>query len=69
MKLKYNWKPVGGHVYQALNGARIHVTGGLIRLPDGETFHAQRLQFYKFMRMTGDNRKRSLMACVESLNA
>ena len=69
MKLTLKWKHLGGHVYQALNGARIHVTGGIIRSSEGETFHAQQTEFYKFMRMTGDNRKRSLMACVESLNA
>ena len=69
MKLRLKWKDLGCHVYQALDGTRIHVIGGVIRNPNGETFHAQQFQFYKFMRMTGGNRKRSLMACVESLNA
>ncbi len=66
MKLKLKWKHLKGSVYQALNGARIHVSGGLIRSPEGETFHAQQTEFYKFMRITGGNRKRSLMACAES---
>jgi hypothetical protein len=68
MKLRLKWKHVNGSVYESFDGWRIDL-GGWLRTPEGETFHAQQTEFYKFMRMTGDNRKRSLMACVESLNA
>lgn len=67
MKLKNNWKHVGGPVYEAVNGARVHVTGGLIRTEKGKTFHAQQTEFYKFMARTGGNRKRSMMFCAESV--
>jgi hypothetical protein len=67
MKLKLKWRHVKGSVYESINGWRIHISG-MVRAPSGETFHAQQTEFYKFMKMTGDNRKRSLMACAESAN-
>jgi hypothetical protein len=68
MKLKHSWRHVGGHVYESINLVRVHVTGGLIRYKNGETFHAQQTEFYKFMTMTGDNRRRAMMFCAENIS-
>lgn len=67
MKTKYKpgpgWKYLGSAVYEKYNH-RIHAGGFLIRFPNGSTidFIDHKLSIHRFIKVTGGNRKRGLMA-------
>jgi len=65
------WKHLAGPVWEHDNGVRIHLLG-LVRLPSGGFVSAagglaESLDFSKYMRINGGNRKRGLMAWANSL--
>ena len=64
MKSRYKpgpgWKHLAGAVYENATGTRIHLHG-LCRLPDG-TFFNDAMEFMRYIRIAGGNRKRGLMA-------
>ena len=65
VKLKTGWfKTSNSAVYENKRGERIH-TQGLLRTAKGFTNPPDTITLRKFLDMTGGNRRRALMACME----
>jgi hypothetical protein len=72
VKLKQNWKHLGSSVYESEQGARIHVSGSLIKTSNGEYINTTVMagfysKLYDYSRIMGYNKKRGLMLMVERM--
>lgn len=69
MKLKWRWKKLSNHVYEADNGIRIHWGGQLIKIPEKDYMSGfelpHRIHLPKLRKVMGGNWKRALMLYVE----
>lgn len=70
MKLGSGWKNVGGPVYEAPSGLRIHILG-LCQLTNGELVNGMRWpessRLNRYVLINGGNHKRGAMAWALSL--
>ena len=65
MKLKTGWFATSHQsVFENKRGERIH-TMGMLRDARGNTNPPSQDEFFTFMMLTGGNRRRALMACME----
>ena len=65
MKLEI-WKKLSNSVFEMTDGRRLHMFG-TCRLPDGRIVSAQYSDTWRFIKISGGNRKRGLMAWAQSL--
>ena len=65
MKLEI-WKKLSNAVFEMTDGRRLHMIG-TCRLPDGRIVSAQYSDTWRFIKISGGNRKRGLMAWAQSL--
>lgn len=70
MKLKHNWKSLGGGVFESMHGVRIHL-GGLIKTSDKKYYSELRSDENKIIlecyKICGGNRRRGLMLAAERI--
>jgi len=60
------WTHMKGAVWSHSSGIRIHVSGLLLRLPNGDISNCQSPLLRKLIKINGGNEKRGLMAFVSN---